>query len=363
MLGDISYDAKAGRYVAPLGSGRAILTVVPGLQQQLEKVLSDNRVPWGATVLIEPRTGRVLALAEHSQKQPGRHNLSFQALAPAASVFKIVTSAALLERGIGPESEVCYHGGKYRIARANLRDDPRRDHRCITLTSALGHSANVVFAKLADRDLTAEMLRGMADRFFFNAPIPFLHAIDVSPAHISSDPFELATTAAGFGPVRLSPLHAALLASVVANGGLFVPPALVESTEGVAAPDPAQPTRVVDRTVAESLAAMMRTTVTEGTARRAFRDRRIGPVLGDVTVAGKTGSLAEPNPYRDYSWFVGFAPVENPRVAVATVVVNERLWRVRAPYVAREALRAFFNGPWAEPSSAELRRTQHTARR
>ena len=54
---------------------------------------------------------------------------------------------------------------------------------------------------------------------------------------------------------------------------------------------------------------------------------------------GKTGSLADRNPFRDYSWFVGFAPREAPKVAVAAVVVNEPRWRIRAPWLAREAMR------------------------
>ena len=89
----------------------------------------------------------------------------------------------------------------------------------------------------------------------------------------------------------MSPLHAALIASVVANGGILVPPALVEAAEGVAAPVPAAPLRVVDERVADALGEMMRTTVTDGTARRAFR-RGAGPLRG-VAVAGKTGSLAD----------------------------------------------------------------------
>jgi cell division protein FtsI/penicillin-binding protein 2 len=85
---------------------------------------------------------------------------------------------------------------------------------------------------------------------------------------------------------------------------------------------------------------MMRNTVSAGTARRTFR--RASHALRGVEVAGKTGSLADASPYRDYSWFVGFAPADRPEVVVATVVVNDRLWHARAPQVAREALEAFF---------------------
>jgi cell division protein FtsI/penicillin-binding protein 2 len=69
-------------------------------------------------------------------------------------------------------------------------------------------------------------------------------------------------------------------------------------------------------------------------------------------VAGKTGSLSEPDPFRDYSWFVGFAPADNPRVAFAVVVVNDRSWRVKAPYVARAAVEAWADWEGGKPEVA-----------
>jgi len=340
VLGDARLDPALGRYVAPYGEGRAILTLSAGLQERLTRTLAQNAVPWGATVLIEPATGRVLAMAEHSQARPAETGLARKALAPAASIFKLVTAAALLERGITPEEEVCYHGGRRRLDPRLLADDPRRDHRCATLESAFGRSTNVVFAKLAERGLDGSELREAADRFLFNTQIPFPLEVEPSIARIEDDSFQLANTAAGFGPVRLSPVHAALLAAIVANGGVFVPPVLVDEVEGVPAPAASPPRRVVDGEVAAALAGMMRTTVTDGTARKTFR--RTARPLRDVAVAGKTGSISDKDPFRDYTWFVGFAPADNPEVAVATVIMNERRWRVRAPAVAREALEAYF---------------------
>lgn len=346
-LGPIRFDGEAGRYVAALGEGQARLTIDPALQKKLTKLLSDYRVPWGATVLLEPRTGRVLAMAEHSQKEKGASGLALRAIGPAASIFKIVTASALLQRGVGPDETVCYHGGKHRIAKNNLADDPRRDRRCLTLTAAMGHSANVVFAKLADRGLTPDLLRAEADRWLFNGTIPFARPVEISTAGIPEDPFALATTAAGFGEVKLSALHGALIAAVVANGGVLVPPELVEAVEGVSAPARTDPRRVVEQPVADALARMLRTTTTEGTARKIFRrDRwaRRSP-LREVQVAGKTGSLSDRSPFRDYSWFVGYAPADEPQVVVATIIVNERLWRVKAPFVAHHALEAYFASP------------------
>jgi peptidoglycan glycosyltransferase len=363
-LAEATLDRVANRYVAPLGTGSAVLTTVPRLQERIEKLLADYRVPWAAAVLLDPATGRVLAMAEHSQREPGRRGLSLEARAPAASVFKIVTSSALLRRGFEPGAEVCFHGGQHRVQQSLLVDDPRRDRRCMSLSSALGKSANVVFAKLADRALNATLLRAEADRFLFNQTIPFAQVVETSRADIPEESFALATTAAGFGPVRLSPLHGAVMASIVANGGIFVPPDVVASSTG-AVPMPSEaPRRVLDERVAAELAAMMRTTVTEGTGRRAFKAprSRMSSMQG-LTVAGKTGSLSESAPFRDYSWFIGFAPAENPRVAFAVVVVNDRSWRVKAPFVARAAVEAWADWDGGKPELVAAAAPRARARR
>jgi cell division protein FtsI/penicillin-binding protein 2 len=294
----------------------------------------------------------VIALAEHTEGSPGLRGGVLRARPPAASLFKIVTAAALLERGVDPQETVCYHGGNHRLAPRLLEDDPRRDGRCVTLEQAFGHSANVVFARLADRSLSPAELRAQAERFYFNASIPFEGAVEPSRADVPEDRFGMANTAAGFGDVRLSPLHAAVLASVIANGGVLAPPRLVEAVEGELTPTPHEPARIVDEVVAGRLADMMRSTVAEGTGRRVFR--RPPPQLRGVTVAGKTGSLFDRSPFRDWSWFVGYAPAENPQVVVATVIMNGPKWRVRAPWVAREALADWFAGRVACAAPAAL---------
>lgn len=351
-LGARRLEPGTNRYVAALGAGEAALTLDPNLQERLERFLESQAVPWGAVVVMEPSTGRVLALAEHAQAEPDAKDLSLRAMAPAASIFKIVTAAALLGQGVPPEEEVCYHGGRHRLQPGLLEDDPRRDRRCLTFASAMAKSANVVFAKLASRGLTADALRAEASQFLFDAPIPFARPVEISTTNIPEDAFGLANTAAGFGDVRLSPLHGALIASIVANGGVYVPPVLIDEARGVTLPPPPPSRRVIAEDVAQALAGMMETTVSEGTARRAFR--RPGPSLHDVAIAGKTGSLADKAPYRDYSWFVGFAPVDDPKFAVAAVVVNGPVWRVKASTVAREAFAAALrDAPGVRTASAK----------
>src|SRR5690606_25801292 len=149
--------------------------------------------------------------------------------------------------------------------------------------------------------------------------------------------------------VRLTPVHGALLAAAVANGGRMPTPRLVDAIDGALVEGGAS-IPVLAPEIAAALGEMMRGTVEDGTARAAFRERG-RDVLDGLVVAGKTGSLFEAQPFRDATWFVGYAPAEEPAIAVAAVILNEARWRIRAPYVAREAIRSFLLGtsPWRPP--------------
>jgi membrane peptidoglycan carboxypeptidase len=329
-------------FTAVMEDGRtARLTIHPRLQQQMEKLLRNYRPMGAAMVALDPKTGKVLALAEFAQdgKPEG---LATRPLYPAASVFKIITGAALLEKGVSPDAETCYHGGLHGIV-GKLLTDTRLDRRCLSLSMALAKSANVVFAKMAMKHLDANELRREAERFLFNRPIWEDKSVEQSTASIPDEKLAFAKSAAGFGQVKLSPLHAALIAAAVANGGISQNPTLIESIDGDP-PFSTEPRKLLQKATADALREMMKLTITQGTASMYFRERRRS-ALGDIAVAGKTGSLSNhERPFKDYSWFVGFAPADDPQIAVAVVVVNGLKWRIHAPYVAREALRAYLVG-------------------
>jgi len=316
-----------GRFHLEWDGAMRTLTVDAQLQERLVRILRDYQTPYAAVVVLEPATGKVLAMAEHSARDPKMRGLTTKAIYPAASIFKIVTASALLDAGVKPADSECFHGGKRRISE-KLLTDSGRDQTCYSLETALAKSANVVFAKMTQKHLTQEQLKARAGEFFFNRPIAFPIPTDPSLASIPEDPLGLANAGSGFGDVFLSPLHAAGIAAIAANGGMWRPPVLFEGESGEA-------TQVISRDNAETLARMMADTIVEGTARRIFRQRGF-QIEG---AAGKTGCLADHNPYRDYSWFVGFAPIAGPEVAVAAVVVNDQKWRIRGTWLGREALR------------------------
>ena len=348
-----------GAYVARTEDGRlAHLTIDARLQAQMQKLLAIYKPDGAALVALDPRTGKVLAMAEyaHDGKSEG---LATHALYPAASVFKIITGAALLEHGVDPATETCYHGGMHGIVGNLLTDKPRLDVRCLSLSMALAKSANVVFAKMAVKHLDADALRKEAEKFLFNRPI-WDQPMDQSSATIGDKGLDFAKSAAGFGQVKLSPLHAALIAAAVGNGGMAFEPSLIEAV-GDEEESSTGSMRLLKPETAAALRDMMKLTVSEGTASSSFRERRKN-LLGDIAVAGKTGSLSNhERPFKDYSWFVGFAPADDPRIAVAAVVVNGLKWRIHAPFVAREALKAYLlGGAMGQPPVA---RARHVRRR
>lgn len=341
------HRAQGPLLVSDLADGRvAELTLDPALQGHVAALLRQYDVPYGALVAIEPSTGRVLAYVSHSSANPEAGDLARDPSPPAASVFKVITAAALLDSGITPETRVCYGGGMQRLVDADLEDNPKRDRSCASLGDALGGSINTVFAKLADRTLSQKTVERYAQAFGFGHALPFDVPTRLSPAEVPAERLELARTAAGFWHTHMSPLHGALIAATIANDGVMPRPTLVSrvldaSGRALLVSAPSAYRNVIGRSTARAVGHMMTETVTHGTARSAFHDERGRPFLPGISVAGKTGSLSSDQPYRAYSWWVGYAPEDAPRIALAALVVNTPKWRIKSSFVAREALRHY----------------------
>jgi peptidoglycan glycosyltransferase len=338
---------------APAERGTARLTLDPDLQRTALSMMSARHLPEAAIVMMEVASGRLLVYASHIEGGPAR-DLCAEATAPAASVFKIVTAAALVEDAhLVPEMKECYCGGEQRIAPIDLARDPRRDRWCATLASAMGRSINAVFARLASEHLSVEQLEAMARRFGYGLSLPFDVPVQPSALNIPTDPLEFARTAAGFWNTTLSPLEAAEVSAIVARGGQSVRPSIVDkvvSPSGAvlwaSAEESGPSSRAIAPDTADKLATMMERTVSEGTSFRAFHDAHGLSFLPGIAVAGKTGTLTDGQAHRYYTWFTGFAPAKGTQelrqVAVAVLVVNRPTWQVKANVLARDMLRAYF---------------------
>jgi peptidoglycan glycosyltransferase len=331
------------RYVAELADGgRAELTLDPRLQQSTENVLRAFQIPFAGAVVVSIPDGRVLALVGQSAADPrlGPSELALRAWAPAASVFKVISAAALVENGVMGSTRTCYHGGVSSILADNLVDIPAIDRRCDTLAFGLGKSQNAIIAKLATRHLTAAELARVGHSFGFDAAIPFELPVEPSHLDVPGDGLEFARTAAGFWHSTLSPMHGALLAAAIANRGEMPVPMLIDRAvdrDGrPVSPPVATPRHVVDAAAAREVGRMMELTTRIGTAKGTFRDKR-GRRLLPFEVAGKTGTLSAETDHGaiGYSWFVGYAPAERPTIAFAVVLGNNPNWRIKATYVGR----------------------------
>ncbi|HTE55367.1 MAG TPA: penicillin-binding transpeptidase domain-containing protein [Kofleriaceae bacterium] len=327
------------------GGRRARLTLDPTLQKQAQRILTLSRAPMAAIVAMAP-DGRILALAGRKHGPPtddGAYDLATKVWAPAASVFKLVTAAALLQAGVGASSPVCFHGGLREVAASNLEDDPRRDRQCQDLTFAVAESQNAIVAKLAHKFLDRGKLSAAASAFGLGRAASFSLDCEASRVSVPDDALEQARFAAGFWSSELSAMDGAILASVVANRGMRLTPRIVAEVvekDGkrrrvVAVPGE----RAIPARVASTIAEMMVQTTERGTAYRAFHQRRGGAVLRGIKVAGKTGSLDRDAPsYMGFSWFVGFAPSDRPEVIVSVVLGNQEKWWLKGHTAARMLL-------------------------
>ncbi len=354
LRGDITLDKavlRKDRYEVPLYDGsKAILTLDPALQKAAEAVLVRAKAPVGAIVVMAP-DGRILALAgRRNEPKTIEHawDAALSVWAPAASIFKLVTASALVADGVDPKAKVCYHGGLRSVDATNLEDNPSRDNECADLALGVAKSQNAVLAKLTHKHLDKDELAATAAAFGFDTAPTFALDVEANRFELPDAPLEFARVASGFWSTELSPLGGALVANVIATGGMRVTPRIVEE---IAAADgsvrkvvsvPAE--RAITEKTADAVAEMMVAACELGSARKGFRDERGRRVLPeDLEVAGKTGSLSRTDPsYLAYSWFVGFAPADRPKVAISVLLGNGEKWHLKASTAARMVLDELF---------------------
>ena len=336
---------------------RLEFSIVPELQGEVESMYKNYRPEEAAFVAMDPRTGEILALTGFQDGEVAPHR-ALMADGPAASIFKIVSGAALVEKHrIRADRKFCYHGGRSGVSKRLLVQDPERDNTCLTFAEAMGKSANVVFARLANKKLSHSELKAYGEKFGFNRVLPFVWPVELSKMDIPDDKLEFARMAAGFSHSKLSPLHGALISSAVANNGMMMEPQILRTVTAIDGKvlyesKPREMMQSVSPKTAQTLTEMLITTTRVGTARKYFK--KPIPAMSGITVAGKTGSLSQvKNGERYYhSWLVGFAPAHNPTIAFASLVVNGPKWRVKGPYIAKKALETYFKS--IQPTSHKI---------
>jgi len=330
----------------PMAGASVYLTIDPKVQQAAYEAMGNLT---GAVVAIAPSTGKILAmvstpgfnanlLAVHN---PALASNNYQQLlnqpnsplinraiggdlyAPG-SVFKIIVASAAFETGKFQPSSMLPNPKKFKLPDTSTFIYNSGEGKCgsskpkVTIADALRFSCNIPFAELG-LQLGQNTIAAQAERFGFGKSFNLPMSSTASEYPKNMDDAQTALSSFGQFDDKASPLQMAMVSAAIANGGVMMQPTLINS---ILSPNLA----VLSTFGSTSLgSAVSSTTATE------VKDMMVGAVsrgvssngqIKGVRVAGKTGT-AQNGPGQPYTlWFTGFAPAENPQVAVAVVVAN-----------------------------------------
>ncbi|WP_295782379.1 penicillin-binding protein 2 [uncultured Microbacterium sp.] len=328
---------------APRGSN-VELSVDATVQKAAWDALGDLQ---GAVVAIEPSTGRILAmvskpsfdtnaLASHDtasvnaaydqlvadSAKPLDNRAIAGDLNPPGSTFKLVVASAALASGRYTPDSAFPNLAAYTLPQStnvvsNAGGGACGEGDTVTIATALRLSCNIPFAELAV-ELGDDAIRAEAEKYGFNTSftMPLQSTASTYPA--SPNAPQTALSGFGQGDVRATPLQMAMVSAGIANGGVVMNPRMVDRVIGtdLSVTDQGADSefgRALEPDIAAQMVSMMTANVQDGAASNA--------TIEGVRVAGKTGTAE--NDSRPYTlWFTGFAPADDPRVAVAVVVEN-----------------------------------------
>jgi len=321
------------------------------LQRFLLGKLNPSTSKYIGIVAMDPSSGQIVSMVGYDKARRSE-NLCTDHLFPAASVFKIVTAAAAIEAcGLSPRSTLTYNGRNHTLYKSQLKEQNNRWTTRTTLEKSFARSINPVFGKIGIHYLGQEMLAKYAEEFGFNREIPFELPIQTSYFRIRNDPYHWAEVASGFNrETRISVVHGAMLAAVIANGGNLLEPTVVKRVTDVDGrviyqSRPTVIRKVISPEASREVAGLMTETIRYGTSRKAFRRHRKDKILSKLTIGGKTGSIDNSTHDARIDWFVGFARERNGarQLAVSVLVAHEKYIGTRAAEYARMAIRQYFN--------------------
>jgi len=349
--------AFAPVFTKSLSSGHVTVhtTIEPRLQEHLQTLFQKYSPLIAAGVVLDAGTGAVLAMANYTRGSAGRdllpdgeENYCLYAGFPAASLIKIITAAAALETGgFAPDRTIPVSGGYHTLHRSQLDlVQARRHAEQVPLEKAFALSINPFFGKLLIHHLSDSDFLKTADGFLFNAPLAFDLPVQQSTLVPPTTDFERAEVASGYNTrTRVSPLHAAMIASLAANEGAIMRPYLVDRVVDAAGNEIYHKTvtclsRPLGSMSVQQLRILMQGTVRTGTARSSFAGLLARPDAKDWITGGKTGSIDLPEHRGRCDWFAGFGQNGGTRVAVACILIHGANRTVRSSYVASQAVLA-----------------------
>ncbi|MEU4208642.1 penicillin-binding transpeptidase domain-containing protein [Streptomyces sp. NPDC026206] len=322
--------------------GDVVTTIDPKAQKAAFEGLGDKK---GAVVALDPRTGKILALASTPSYDPSVFagtgskdkaaweelekdkdkptlNRALKEVYPPGSTFKIVTASAALENGLYSDINArtdspdpwTMPGTRTVLPNQN----PTAPCKDAPLNVAMQHSCNNVYGKVSS-DLGKQKMKATAERFGFNnaeVDTPVRAARSTFPENINTS--QTALAGIGQGSLTATPLQVAMMTAAIANDGRLMKPYMVEELRG---PDlqsidrhqPEEMSQAVSPEVAKKVQQMMEDTATKGTGKAALID--------GVTVGGKTGTAERGKDQKNLAWFISYAKgADGSPVAVAVMI-------------------------------------------
>lgn len=328
-------------------------TFDPSVHEDMAKVYLKYQPDYACFVALDVETGAILNLTSFVKADESWDNLVMRADYPAASVFKMITAAAGLDTGkLKTDTVIPFNGKGTSLYKSQvLRHKTNKWTRNPTLKESFAKSINAVFAQIGIFKLGKDKLVDYAMRFGFDKPMLTDFQIPVSRIGLDFDEqWELAEAASGYTKnIKMSPIHAAQLAAIVANDGKMVTPYMVQSVTDSAGERLYEKGRYQDTTQvikpasAKAMRSLMRETARTGSARKSFTGLNRYKVYKGMEIGGKTGSLTGYSPKGRHDWFVGYAEKNGRKVAYASLIINKEKWYVRSAYVARQFIYHYFS--------------------
>jgi penicillin-binding protein 2 len=370
--------------IEPRSGSNIFLTIDRRIQEAAEAAFAGKK---GSVVAMNPSTGEILAMVSRPSYDPNLfaqrlsgqewqriatdashplQNRAFQAQYPPGSVFKLMVAIAGLESGaLRPETRF-YDPGYFVLGNTRFDDWKKGGHGTLELRGAIVNSCNVYFYQAGLKVGIGDIVK-TARQFGLGEP-PGLglgdeakgHLPDPQPRRRGQPGWSAGNTVVasiGQGLVVTSPMQLLTMVSAIANGGTIYRPWVVKKVASLSGeildeyePEAIRQVAVKPETLAFIRQAMLGV-VNEGTGARAkVPGVPIGGKTGTAQVVRKGEGKGQAD-LKDHGWFVSFAPVDNPRIAVVVLVENGGFGGLVAAPVAKAVYEAAFGAP--QPFAAQ----------
>lgn len=334
-----------------------VTTLDVDLQQAASDALGERK---GAVVVMEPDTGKVLAMVSKPGFNPNTLgadwdglisgdntqaqllNRATQGLYPPGSTFKIVTALEYIREHPNDWREYTFDcNGAFHYEDYTISCYHGNAHGHQNLEQAFANSCNGAFANMG-LELNLGNMRTLAGQLLFNSELPLSLAYSKSSYAMTSgaEPWEILQTSIGQGSTQMTPVHNAMLTAAIANGGVLMKPYLIDRVENAAGEEvkkflPSSYGALMSATESKALAGLLREVVVSGTGSAVRTDA--------YAVAGKTGSAEFEAGKESHAWFTGFAPADNPQLVVTVLVEESGSGGQIAAPIARSIFDTYFS--------------------